>query len=340
MAELVNTGSHNRANVGALVRASALLTMCLLLSCSRERLVSPEPDMFPPLPPAGVRVESAHDGYIFIGWLKNMETDLKAYVVYRAEASRSGPYFVIDSTRTNYIIDLNRSYDTTYYYFVTALDNSGNRSAPSDTVGTMAPNEQDPDPTKVLYVFGRNTEGRKFLHIEWNAVVDGDVEGYEIYRSKSLPVLVNANNKIAFTNATMFDDSTVQEIAQSYYYCIVTVDRGGKKSISSAVEGDIITNVPLLLKPVSNELVFGAPSFSWQRVAGAIRYRLSISATAGEDELWYSVVEQTPNETVTAVYDGAPLDAGRSYYWKVSTLTKLNGVPNASSAARVFQIAF
>ncbi len=337
---LRKTGRLFQMETHGLVFARMLffLWVCLVPSCQREQLVSPEADTIPPLPPASIRVEAAHDGYIFVGWLKNKEADFKTYVVFRAESSKTNPFAAVDTTTNNYFIDLNRSYDTTYYYFVTAIDNTGNQSAPSDTVGAKAPNLYDPDPTSSLFVHGRNDGGVRFFRVEWNIIVDGDVEGYEIYRSLSSPVEIKTGNKISFTNATMFDDSTANKVAEFYYYSIVTVDRGKRSSIASVTDGDFITDPPILTSPGHNALVLDAPVFEWKRVPRAVHYRVSVSIAPGESELWSSIVNQSSNDTILLYYDGTPLDIGRTYYWKISTLTKDNGTPNATSEFRLFQI--
>ena len=76
--------------------------------CERQRIVQPDDNEFPPLPPAGLLVEGAHDGYIFIGWVKNLERDLSSYVVYRGEGQPSAPFTIIDTLVNNYFIDLDK----------------------------------------------------------------------------------------------------------------------------------------------------------------------------------------------------------------------------------------
>ncbi len=97
---------------------AAILTL-FLASCQRDEIVPDMPDAIPPLPPAGLLVESAHDGYCFIGWLRNTEHDLDGYIVYRG-VSALGPFAVADTTLRNYWIDASCAYDTTYFYYVCA----------------------------------------------------------------------------------------------------------------------------------------------------------------------------------------------------------------------------
>jgi len=86
----------------------------------------------PPQVPTGLTVVSGVNR-VFLTWNENKEVDLAGYYVYRS-TGRSNKYKrltdkIID--RTAFSDDTVES-DVTYYYFVTAVDQSGNESAPSD----------------------------------------------------------------------------------------------------------------------------------------------------------------------------------------------------------------
>jgi len=86
-----------------------------------------------PLPPTGLVAESlAHA--VRLRWRQNNEMDLLGYNVYRSVTpSPLGPYILLTTTPTRDTTWVD-SVSGTFAYCTTALDSSGNPSAPSDTV--------------------------------------------------------------------------------------------------------------------------------------------------------------------------------------------------------------
>lgn len=91
--------------------------------------------------PATVTAGSATGGiqYALIEWTANTETDLASYNIYRSETNNSATGVLIANVRTNYFIDGNRVGGTTYYYWIKAVDTSGNVSAAFSTVKSATP---------------------------------------------------------------------------------------------------------------------------------------------------------------------------------------------------------
>ncbi len=85
------------------------------------------PDTIPPAAPTGFSAMAGF-GNISLDWDHNSEVDLDHYVVYRSTISGSD-YSIIDANvATSNYVDNTVSNDTTYYYVVTAVDNSNNES--------------------------------------------------------------------------------------------------------------------------------------------------------------------------------------------------------------------
>jgi len=94
-------------------------------------------DTTAPFPPVGVLSETG-DEVIFLSWIANQEADLSAYGIYRASID-VGPYNHIEDVAWDqtfesngqlfaFYDDTNLSNGDTWYYAVTALDESGNES--------------------------------------------------------------------------------------------------------------------------------------------------------------------------------------------------------------------
>ena len=90
-------------------------------------------DTTPPAAPSGLS-SSADNNSITLNWNDNGEADLAGYRVYRS-TNRNGPYDQVGGLVTASTYDdaavQSRQW---YYYFVTAVDTSGNESATSGMV--------------------------------------------------------------------------------------------------------------------------------------------------------------------------------------------------------------
>ena len=97
-------------------------------------------DVFPPSAPTGLIATAVPAGnnlgaHIDLSWAINPETDLAGYNVYRSEkAGISGTELNSQLLPTPAFRDMNAVPGQPYYYTVTAVDRTGNQSAPSDAV--------------------------------------------------------------------------------------------------------------------------------------------------------------------------------------------------------------
>ena len=313
-----------------------ILLVFVLTACERERIVDAGPDTTPPLPPAGVLVEGARDGYIFIGWIRNSERDLRGYVVHRAEEFAGGPYTAIDTIGQNFIIDQQRSYDTTYYYYITAIDVAGNESVAIDTVSAVSPNLSDPDAPRTIAVNGFNDGSSRLLRLSWVSVEEADLAGYRVYRSDTPFDDPSSARHITDTDAAFLEDSAAVQQGRRYYYRLVTVDRGGRESELSPLASDLIASRPLLVAPADNGKAPPFPQLSWRAVPEAARYLVSIALSETAGEVWSGYVPASTADTVRVRYTESALTPGVTYFWRVSSVTAANGTPNGVSGVRRF----
>jgi len=91
-------------------------------------------DTTPPVAPTNVNAVGG-DGLVALAWTANNEADLAGYHVYRSNNS-GGTYTRINSSTitTNAYNDSNVAANTTYFYQLTAVDNSANESNTSNEV--------------------------------------------------------------------------------------------------------------------------------------------------------------------------------------------------------------
>jgi hypothetical protein len=111
------------------------------------------PDTTPPAKVTGETVTTVSCSQLDVSWTANNEPDLDHYNAYRSETSG----FIPDASNfavspiTNSYSDTGLSQDTTYYYKITAVDNSGNEGEASEEAsGTTAAATLGPVTTDVL----------------------------------------------------------------------------------------------------------------------------------------------------------------------------------------------
>ena len=98
-------------------------------------------DIYPPSAPASVSAVGAA-GRVSLFWPANPESDVAGYLLYRSTDSNAPkPWTLLTPavyTRTTFT-DQNVEPAKTYYYYVIAVDNDGNKSQPSEVVSETVP---------------------------------------------------------------------------------------------------------------------------------------------------------------------------------------------------------
>ena len=291
-----------------------------LYGCGREPISPDANDTIPPLPPSGLSILSAQDGYIDLVWIKNIERDLSAYIVYRSDGNQNA-FHAIDTTQNLYYVDEHRSYDSSYYYYITAIDQSNNQSQPSAIATSKSPNVNPPDSPMNFFVYGHNSAHGMYMQLEWQPNTESDLSGYRIYRSEQPNVSADAKYLIATTDRAFLLDSSITKSNNVYYYVITAVDRGAKESPVTQIASDLATEIPQLLSPLPFGSVSVNVSFQWNRAGGAQRYQVIVSTSAftNDQSSWY--VDPSGMATESSTYQGASLAIGQIYYWRIVTFS-------------------
>lgn len=109
-------------------------------------------DTFPPTPPQGLVVvlvpaQAEAAAHVELSWAISPETDIAGYNVYRSEqVGVLGTRLNAEPLLTPAFRDMNGLPGRRYFYSVTAVDRSGNESAPSAAVSGGVPAEGQPAP--------------------------------------------------------------------------------------------------------------------------------------------------------------------------------------------------
>ena len=196
-------------------------------------------DNAPPLAPAGLTV-SAGQSRLFVWWRTNAETDLAGYrVYYRAgiagppwdgTAAVEGSPSPVAVAGTNVTLGGLVTF-TNYYLALTAVDTTGNESAPT-VVGPLSLTNTPPQPpTGVAVSFG--ADGTNFLSwalSEDDGYNDRDVARYDIYQV-ILPGGAFVKIGEAPAGVGLFSGTNVPVAAGSYLrYAVLAIDTNGQSS--------------------------------------------------------------------------------------------------------------
>lgn len=138
-------------------------------------------DIIPPAIPNNFSANGS-DGKVELTWSSNSESDLHHYNIFRGttlggfmnylSSPSSGQTMYTDNTVVN---------GTTYYYQISAIDNSNNASARTSPISVSPGNPADiTPPSTPLNFFAAVSEGT--VTLSWDANIEPDLTNYNIYR--------------------------------------------------------------------------------------------------------------------------------------------------------------
>lgn len=313
----------------------ALFSLMMFVSaCERESILDPGPDTAPPLPPTGLLLDGARDGYVLFSWLKSREADFSYYIVYRSEERDAGTFVAVDSVSQNFFYDEQRSYDTLYTYYVTAVDRSGNESLPSEKLSTRSPNRFAPEAPRFLLVDGENSALVQRVRLSWEKVDEADIREYHVYRSEQPIGAPDSTLLVHVTQRNWYDDEGANTVGARYHYLLTTVDRGGFESSPGTAGNDVLSERPLIVAPAENGSAPSFPLFRWLSVPQVLEYHIELYQDVNGGVVWTTTVDATAIDTVSYRYDGIGLAPGSQLYWQVYTVTQSGGKPNGISGKR------
>lgn len=206
------------------------------------------PEDTPPFEPLGLKGFAGQDS-VLLQWRANSESDMAGYNIYRAENS-GGPYSIVNNllVAETAFIDRTVTNEITYFYVISAVDVDGNESRYSKEINAMP--TSIPDPPMGLSA-GIDVDAVKLF---WNASSEGDVVGYNVYRSMSEEGAVLKLNNDPVADTTFMDADV--ERGSTYFYTISAVDSDGNES-SSSTQFTAVPDIPILLQAEDAILIGG-----------------------------------------------------------------------------------
>jgi len=187
----------------------------------------------PPLPPQNVKAEATAPKEITISWNPNTEKDLKGYYVFRAfrpDGKFEQISHLIPKDTTSFKDkDKTLSAKSTYFYAVTAINQTGVMSAYSSVAVVQAM-----DTTGPMQPLGFHGWWDKAgVHLLWDPSMDPTTSGWAIYKAEGK---VRSNKLSDYTliktlqeNFKSFIDTDVKR-GKSYTYRLVAVNSDGYMS--------------------------------------------------------------------------------------------------------------
>ncbi len=237
--------------------------------------------------------------------------------------------FNVGSTEdvTDHTITLtNLTPGTIYYYTVGSTDRANNPSTESDTLSFTTLSESDTTapaiPTNVVA-----TEGARQVLLSWSAEVELDLNGFNVYRSKSgsaFSLLSSGVQKTTFTDLNAANDTT-------YQYYITASDRQNPPNESAASATVSATPTSSSAPSVPSELGrsgdFLAPTFFFTNASpfndgATLTYTIQVSTETDFSTVTASVsgITEGAGDIGTGQTGSAidrDLEEGETYYWRV-----------------------
>lgn len=311
----LNSGKYKNRLFSKSLFTLLVLKIMLITSCSE--ITSPE-DVFPPATPRNFTLIGGGDGQAHFRWERNIEIDLKGYRLYRSVNNTNSFTLLVEIIQTEYV-DRFLEYDSVYYYYLTAIDFTGNESNPTSIIDIQPLNLSAPQPPTRVIAAGNNSpvQGALEMRISWTPPDIGDLKNYYVYRGTDSSFVPGPSSFIDSSNIALYIDRTAL-LNTNYYYKIVAIDRGFKESFPSKAAKDKILSSPLLVSPANNTR-FGAPHiFKWDPVNSAVHYEVFVGNAPFSDVFWSS-------GKITATefaYSGPAFQTSKVYYWWVGVYSK------------------
>jgi fibronectin type 3 domain-containing protein len=275
----------------------------------------------PPAAPANLTA-TAGQNLINLDWDDNNEPDLMQYNVYRANAAE-GPYNQIAVVTDSNFTDDNL-YGLTYFYRVTAVDNSENESPFSEIASAMPVDTIPPAiPANITA-----TAGDRQVILEWDYNNEPDLGGYNVYRS----LTSGSGYILTASDVTVSNYTDTVANGSTYYYVVTSVDTGNLESayssqVSAFPRDYIAPAAPTGLKAttVNSQYIL---DWNDNTEYDLSHYKVYRSPSSGGP---YSIIK---NNQVTSTYTDTNVVPGTPYYYVVTAVdTSTNESPYSNQVA-------
>ncbi len=278
-------------------------------------------DMSPPQAPAELKTAVDKDE-VTLTWNPAGEEDCAGYNIYRSlhyeenfERINNKPVKV---GQENYV-DRKLKPATIYWYYVTAVDKSGNESGRSYTAPANVGDWLPPEPPRAL----KGVVGPGRVLLSWTANKEEDLAGYRVYQAMEEKAEIYHRLQLEPLTTESFEHSLPEAASTNpYYYKITAVDRSGNESGFSNIVGLKLPDVTPPFPPVFMSAAAGEGKIvlSWhpnrdRDLAGYELYRQEEGDAGGASKRPLGK-DLIPVKTLEFT-DAADLIAGRRYSYSL-----------------------
>ena len=314
-----------------------LFFIVLFFGCERQININQTDNNIPPAVPVGLHIGFSSDGLIAIAWQNNVEADLKGYNVYRCVDSVNFTY--LNFTTNNYYFDDSLNYNTTYYYKISAVDIFNRESQLTGYVSAEPKNLYPPSTPRGLSINARNWEGQRSVYLSWLPNPEGDISGFNIYKSLTQNFNADSSTFYAFTKVSNFSDTINLNLYTQYYYRIKAVDKGGLLSDQSDIVNDEIYEIPQIVFPQNGAQTSYFNYFIIKAINVPANYKIIVQDNLFYGEVWSSdFYSTTTNDTISVLFNASYINSNTPYYWRVVTYSQNAEIPNSVSPLYKFVI--
>lgn len=253
---------------------------------------------------------------ITLQWKESDDWEKDAFVYWLNVSTTEGTFWQRQElSSTTLTFDLSLQDDTTYYWYVVAIDTYSNISSSQTRVFFARYNLQPPTPPQLLdpldkvivlpYTF------------RWSTSTDMDLFDFVRYR-------IEISNREDFTTKVIISSSVLSQYvldsyllpAGTYYYRIIAYDSDFLEALSSSSSFVLRPYDIALLYPNNNEMLNTLPQFSWSKeepivYGDTITYRIMISSYSN----FSCKIEHLTTSNEYKI--GMVLFGNTTYYWKV-----------------------
>ena len=206
-------------------------------------------DRTPPDPVTDLRADRTGDRTVRLRWTRTFGADLVGYRIYRSssfEVDELEPVSALLPPNRQRFEDVVPQYGD-YLYFVGAEDSGGN-SIPSNIGVVSVPDATPPQVPQALSA----TPGRGTIALRWSPSPEGDVLGYQVFRSlgDGRPTQFAALQADPIATP-YFVDTLPRSAKNDFYYRVLAVDTSFNKSALSA---SVAAAMPDIIAPVAPTL--------------------------------------------------------------------------------------
>jgi fibronectin type 3 domain-containing protein len=184
-------------------------------------------------------------------WSASNADDFAQYQIFRSESANvdSNDFLAgtLGSAAMTTFIDTGLTENTTYYYRVFVVDNSGLRTGSNEVHATTNP-DAPPDPA-TLYPLEPEPDYYQIVTIQWTLPYTPDFMAYKVYSWRTdsgrpdsvLTAVITSQDSMSYLDHPFLDPG-IDTI--NYWYIVYTCDRGGNCTPSNALRVHLIDADP------------------------------------------------------------------------------------------------